>query len=85
MLRYLRYLLIAVLLLVLLTMAIANRTVVPVRFLPEDVGALFGVTWQMELPLFLVSLGGVVMGVLIWVLAKFLRQLLRRFARAIPR
>lgn len=26
----------------------------------------------------------VVMGVLIWVLAKFLRQLLRRFARAIP-
>ena len=36
MLRTLRYALIAVLLLVLLTMALANRTVVPVRFLPAN-------------------------------------------------
>lgn len=74
MLRYLRYALIAVLVLVLLTIALANRTVVPVRFLPEDVGALFGVTWQMELPLFLVILGGVVMGVVIGFTWEWLRE-----------
>lgn len=74
MLRTLRYALIAVLLLVLLTMALANRTVVPVRFLPEDVGALLGLSWQMELPLFLVILGGVVAGVLIGFTWEWLRE-----------
>ncbi|MEZ5754956.1 MAG: LapA family protein [Paracoccaceae bacterium] len=74
MLRTLRYALIAVLLLVLLTMALANRTVVPVRFLPEDVGALFGLSWQMELPLFLVILGGVAVGVLIGFTWEWLRE-----------
>jgi putative membrane protein len=74
MLRYLRYAFIAVLLVLLLTVALANRTVVPVRFLPEDVGALFGVSWQMELPLFLVMLGGVVAGVLIGFTWEWLRE-----------
>lgn len=74
MLRSFRYLLIAAILLLLLTVALANRTVVPVRFLPEDVGALFGVTWQMELPLFLVILGGVVAGVLIGFTWEWLRE-----------
>ncbi|WP_241250463.1 LapA family protein [Paragemmobacter kunshanensis] len=74
MLRTLRYALIAVLLLVLLTMALANRTVVPVRFLPEDVGALLGLSWQMELPLFLVILGGVAAGVLIGFTWEWLRE-----------
>lgn len=74
MLRTLRYALIAVLLLVLLTMALANRTVVPVRFLPEDVGALLGLSWQMELPLFLVILGGVATGVLIGFTWEWLRE-----------
>ncbi|NGQ90437.1 LapA family protein [Rhodobacter sp. HX-7-19] len=72
--RTLRYALIAVLLLVLLTMALANRTVVPVRFLPEDVGALLGLSWQMELPLFLVILGGVAAGVLIGFTWEWLRE-----------
>ena len=74
MLRYFRYLLIAVLLLLLLTVALANRTVVPVRFLPEDVGALFGVTWQVEMPLFLVIFGGVVAGVVIGFTWEWLRE-----------
>ena len=74
MLRYLRYALIAALTLVLLTVALANRAVVPVRFLPEDVAALFGVNWQMEMPLFLVIFGGVVVGVIIGFTWEWLRE-----------
>lgn len=74
MIRFLRYLLIASLSLVALTVALANRTVVQVRFLPEDVAALFGVTWQAELPLFLVILGGVVAGVVIGFTWEWLRE-----------
>lgn len=74
MLRYVRYAVIAVLLIVLLTVALANRTVVPVRFLPEDVGALFGVNWQVEMPLFLVIFGGVVAGVVIGFTWEWLRE-----------
>ncbi len=74
MLRYLRYALIAALTLFLLTVALANRAVVPVRFLPEDVAALFGVNWQMEMPLFLVIFGGVVAGVVIGFTWEWLRE-----------
>lgn len=74
MLRYLRYALIAVLMVLLLTVGLANRTVVPVRFLPEDVAALFGVSWQMEMPLFLVLFGGVVAGVVIGFTWEWLRE-----------
>ena len=74
MLRFFRYALIAVLTVLLLTVALANRAVVPVRLLPEDVGALFGVNWQMELPLFLVLFGGVVAGVLIGFTWEWLRE-----------
>ena len=74
MLRCVRYAVIAVLLIVLLTVALANRTVVPVRFLPEDVGALFGLNWQVEMPLFLVIFGGVVAGVVIGFTWEWLRE-----------
>ena len=74
MLRILRYALIAVLLIVLLTVALANRAVVPVRLLPEDVGALLGLNWQMDMPLFLVLFGGVVAGVVIGFTWEWLRE-----------
>ncbi|MBC2837199.1 lipopolysaccharide assembly protein LapA domain-containing protein [Paragemmobacter straminiformis] len=74
MLRYLRYLLLAVLTLFLLTVALANRAVVPVSFLPEDVAALFGVSWSMQVPLFLVIFGGVVAGVVIGFTWEWLRE-----------
>lgn len=74
MIRFLRYALIAVLTVLLLTVALANRAVVPVRFLPEDVGALLGLNWQMEMPLFLVIFGGVVAGVVIGFTWEWLRE-----------
>lgn len=74
MIRILRYLLIAALTLFLLTVSLANRMVVPVNFLPEDVAALFGVNWSVEMPLFLVIFGGVVSGAVIGFTWEWLRE-----------
>lgn len=72
--RYMRYLFLAVLAVVLLTVAQANRAVVPVTLLPEDVAALFGVSWSMQVPLFLVIFGGVIAGVVIGFVWEWLRE-----------
>ncbi len=72
--RYLRYLLIAVLGLFLLTVALANRTVVPVQFLPGDMAALFGLHWSVEMPLFLVIFGAVVCGIALGFTWEWLRE-----------
>ncbi|WP_374396779.1 LapA family protein [Tabrizicola sp.] len=74
MIRYLRLALLALLGLVLLTVALANRAPVSVRLLPEDMAALTGLTWTMTLPLFLVIFGGIVVGVLIGFVWEWLRE-----------
>ena len=74
MIRYLRLALLALLGLVLLTVALANRAPVSVRLLPEDMAALTGLTWTMTLPLFLVIFGGIVAGVLIGFVWEWFRE-----------
>jgi lipopolysaccharide assembly protein A len=74
MIRWLRYLFLAALALVLVTIAMANRAPVTVRLLPEDVAAVFGVSWAAELPLFLVIFAGIVAGLLIGFLWEWFRE-----------
>jgi lipopolysaccharide assembly protein A len=74
MIRYLRYLSLAVVAVLLLTVALANRTPVIVRLLPEDMGLFSGVTWSMQLPLFLVIFGGIVAGLLIGFVWEWARE-----------
>ncbi len=72
--RYLRYLLLAVLAIVLLTMALANRETVLIKAMPDDLAAFLGVSWEIELPLFLVIFGGIVGGVLIGFVWEWFRE-----------
>ncbi len=74
MIRYLRYFLLALLAIVLLTVALANRAPVLVRALPEDMGLFMGFSWSMQLPLFLVIFGGVLAGVLIGFVWEWARE-----------
>jgi uncharacterized integral membrane protein len=74
MIRYLRLLVIGLLALSLLTVALANRTPVQVRLLPDDLAALTGLTWAAEVPLFLVIFAGIVAGVLIGFVWEWLRE-----------
>lgn len=74
MIRYLRLILLALLGVALLVVALANRAPVQVRLLPEDMAALTGLTWAMDLPLFLVIFGGIVVGVLIGFVWEWFRE-----------
>jgi lipopolysaccharide assembly protein A len=74
MIRALRYLFLAALAIVLITVALANRAAVTVRLLPDDLAALLGLNWQLELPLFLVIFGGIVAGLLIGFLWEWFRE-----------
>ena len=74
MLRYLRYLVLAVIAVALVTMALATRDAVLIRLMPEDLAAMLGVNWQMEVPLFLVMFGGIVGGILIGFVWEWARE-----------
>jgi uncharacterized integral membrane protein len=74
MIRYLRLLLLGLVGLVLLTVALANRASVAVQLLPADLAALIGLTWTMEVPLFLVIFGGILVGVLIGFVWEWFRE-----------
>ena len=74
MIRTLRYLCLGVLAIVLLTVALANRTPAVLRLLPEDVGAFLGLGGVIELPLFLIIFGGIVAGLLIGFLWEWFRE-----------
>jgi uncharacterized integral membrane protein len=74
MIRYLRLIFMGLVGLCLLTVALANRAPVSVRLLPEDLAALTGLTWAMELPLFLVIFGGIIAGILIGFVWEWFRE-----------
>ncbi|MBL9047462.1 MAG: LapA family protein [Tabrizicola sp.] len=58
----------------LLTLALANRAGVNVHLLPEDLAALTGLSWSVEVPLFVAIFGGVILGVLIGFVWEWLRE-----------
>lgn len=74
MIRYARLVLLGLLGLILLTVALANRAPVSVRLLPDDLAALTGLTWAMDLPLFLVIFAGIIAGVLIGFVWEWFRE-----------
>ena len=78
MIRSLRYLFLAALGLVLLTVARANRAPVTLKALPEDLAAFTGFAWQIELPPFMVIFGGIIAGLLIGFVWEWFREMKHR-------
>ncbi|MFD1912837.1 LapA family protein [Halodurantibacterium flavum] len=72
--RYLKYAFLILLAVVLLTVALANRGPVTLQLLPDDLAGLAGGNWMVELPLFIVILGGVLAGLLIGFIWEWLRE-----------
>lgn len=72
--RYVKYAFLALVALVLLTLALANRAPVTLRLLPDDMAAFLGLEHGIELPLFLVILGGVVLGLIIGFVWEWVRE-----------
>lgn len=63
--RTLRYALLALLAVALISFSIANRNVVALRLLPEDLALLAGGNLGVELPLFLVVFLGIAIGLIL--------------------
>ncbi|MEZ5777328.1 MAG: LapA family protein [Paracoccaceae bacterium] len=80
MLRFLRLLLLVLLGIVLVAVASANRSLVTLRALPEEMDSYLGFGWSIELPLFLVIFAGIVAGLAIGFVWEWFRESKHRTA-----
>lgn len=74
MIRYMRYVLLAVLAIVLLTVAMANREIVTLNALPADMAAFAKLNYALSLPLYLVIFGSIVAGLMIGFVWEWFRE-----------
>lgn len=72
--RYIRYFILGAIAVVLITVAIANRGPLTLRLLPEQLTGLFGFSWQITLPAFIVLLAAVLAGVLLGFVWEWVRE-----------
>ena len=72
--RYIRYAILAVLAIVMVTIAIANRGPITLRLLPEELTGLLGLSWEITLPVFIVLLIAVMFGVVLGFVWEWVRE-----------
>lgn len=72
--RYIRYAFLAALAIVLISVSLANREAVTLRLVPEDMAGLLGLGWSMQMPLFVVVLGGIAAGLVVGFVWEWLRE-----------
>lgn len=72
--RYIRYACIATFGIALIAVAIANRGLVSLQLIPSEVAGWFSVNPQIELPLFIVIFGGIVVGLFVGFVWEWVRE-----------
>jgi lipopolysaccharide assembly protein A len=72
--RAIKYLFLILVAIALVILALANRDPVTLTVLPQELALWSGVDYAIELPLFLVILGGVVTGLLVGFVWEWLRE-----------
>lgn len=72
--RYIRYAFLAILALILIGLALANRSIVTLKSMPEGLPDPFGLSRSVDLPLFVVIFGGIVFGLMIGFLWEWMRE-----------
>lgn len=80
MLRFLRFLFLALLAIALVAVASANLQVVTLRLLPAEMDTFLGVSWSIEVPLFLAIFAGIVAGLGIGFVWEWFREAKHRAA-----
>ena len=83
--RYIRWVILAALAIVLVTIALANREPMTVRLLPEALEGLFGFSWQITMPIFIVLVAAMGAGVLLGFVWEWVREHKHRSAAASER
>lgn len=72
--RYIRYAFYALLAVALIAVALANRQIVTLKLLTEEIAGLFGFQAIAEVPLFLVIFASIIAGLLIGFVWEWLRE-----------
>lgn len=72
--KTLRYVFLTLLAIVLLAVASANRDLVTLQLLPDEMDAFLGIGWSIELPLFLVIFAGILAGLAIGFVWEWFRE-----------
>ncbi|MFO7772323.1 MAG: LapA family protein [Roseovarius gahaiensis] len=72
--RYIRYASIAIFALALILIALANRNIVQVRVLPDELSGLAALNPSYELPLFVVIFGGILLGLVVGLIWEWIRE-----------
>jgi uncharacterized integral membrane protein len=72
--RYIRYALLGALGILLISVSLANRSMVELKLMPDAVAELFGFNTGISLPLFVVVLGGVGAGLVIGFIWEWIRE-----------
>lgn len=80
--RYIRYASIAIFAVALILVAVANRGLVTVKVLPNELAALAAVNPSYEVPLFIVIFGGVLAGLIVGFIWEWIREAKERMAAA---
>jgi uncharacterized integral membrane protein len=74
MLRLIKYLILFLIAVALITVAMANRGPMTLQLLPEGVASLFGLNMDLTMPVFLVILGTFLLGLLFGFIWEWLRE-----------
>lgn len=74
MLKLLRYVVLLLIAMALVTFALANRASVPLHLLPPDLAALVGADWTLTLPVWMVALLGILAGLVLGFVIEWLRE-----------
>ncbi|MGB0900764.1 DUF1049 domain-containing protein [Halocynthiibacter sp.] len=74
--RYIKYVFLAVLAVLLITVALANRALVSLHLLPQELSEVLGLSTEpLQLPLFVIVVGGIVAGLVIGFIWEWLREM----------
>ncbi|XDA97179.1 LapA family protein [Sulfitobacter sp. LCG007] len=72
--QYIRYACIAIFAVALIAIALANRGLVTLQVLPTEIAGYFAVNPSVQMPLFLVILGGILVGLLVGFVWEWIRE-----------
>lgn len=83
--RFIKYLILAALAVVLVVVALANRDLMTLQLLPEELSRVVGLQYQITLPAFIILMGAVLMGLLLGFLWEWVREHKHRATAAAER
>ena len=76
--RYIRYAFLGTLGIILISVSLANRGMVTLKLLPSALAELFGYDPGINLPLFVVVLGGIAVGLIVGFIWEWMREFKQR-------